>query len=199
MQQGLLPESVIQAVEQAEQKRGSSMRQELTNIINQTIERIPGSDHRTNTYVVNEAAAVLNTTASHDIKKHKSSSNDGVIFEEAVTRCGTQQALWEAVSQGRVASEGDNVDWKQFVYKFPRTSSGTKEVTVKSTAMQLNSQPDDGAVNEFFALIDGLQQNISPPALQGQAANAGPRFHFAIPIEATPPAPPPQNISNLTY
>ena len=205
MQQGLLPDSVIQAYEQVTQKRGSSMRTELTNLINQTMERIPGSDPRTNSYVVNEEAeAVLNTTASHDIKKHNSSWSDGVIFEEAVTRCGNQQALWEAVSQGRVASEGDNADWKRNVYKFPRTSSGAKDVTVKSTAMQLNSLPDDGAVKELFALIDGMQQNKSPPAIQRQAANAGPQFpstiNFTSRFRSRPPHPlPPQNISNLTY
>ena len=71
--QGLLPDEIMQAYEQAEAKRGSSMRQELTNIINQTIQRIPGNIDRLNTYAVNkDAAAVLNIKGSHDIKKHKS-------------------------------------------------------------------------------------------------------------------------------
>ena len=186
--QGQLPDEIMQAYEQAELKRGSSMRQELTNIINQTIQRIPGNIDRLNTYVVNkDAAAVLNIKGSHDIKKHKSQWQDGVIFEEAVTRCGTQSALWEAVESGRVASEGGHYDWKQIVYKFPRSSSGTNEVTVKSSAIEIKSIADDSAAKDFFSLIDEVHKDNSQPALQGQAANAGP--HFTSRFRSRPPHP----------
>ena len=198
--QGQLPDEIMQAYEQAELKRGSSMRQELTNIINQTIQRIPGSTDRLNTYVVNkDAAAVLNIKGSHDIKKHKSQWQDGVIFEEAVTRCGTQSALWEAVESGRVASEGGHYDWKQFFYKFPRSSSGTNEVTVRSTAMEIKSIPDDSAAKDLFSLIDEVHKDNSQPALQGQAANAGPQFpstiNFTSRFRSRPPTrSPPKHI-----
>ena len=103
------------------------MRTEVTKIINQTIERIPGNDPRTNSYVVNEAAAVLNTTASHGIKKHKSSFNDDIIFEQAVTRCGTQQPRSEPVSNGSVNSEARHVNCLKCFYKFPCFTINTKE------------------------------------------------------------------------
>ena len=56
MQQGLLPESVVQAYLR------SSMRQEITNIIKMSIDRIPGKGFRFNTYGDSAAAAELNVT-----------------------------------------------------------------------------------------------------------------------------------------
>ena len=47
-------ENQVQAYEQVNQKRGNGMRTELTNLINQTIERTPGNDPRTNTDALNE-------------------------------------------------------------------------------------------------------------------------------------------------
>ena len=54
---------------------------------------------------------------------------EGVIFEEAVTRCGNQDALHDAVSAGRVKSEGGNDNWKHNFYKFPRTAVGNIDGT----------------------------------------------------------------------
>ena len=48
-------------------------------------------------------------------------------FEEAVTRCGTNEALGKAVSDGRVISEGGHVNWLKNVYKFPIFKLLTKD------------------------------------------------------------------------
>ena len=87
MEKGLLPDAVIEAYDEALKKKGRDGRDEVTNIVNMAIDKIPGRDSRSNTYAISAAAAEWNVTGQHCITK------------EAARMCGTETALQEAISE----------------------------------------------------------------------------------------------------
>ena len=98
----------------------------LTNIINIAIEKLVGKD--ADRYAVIPVEAWYDVDAQHGSKTEKKDAwSEGVSFKEAVTRCGTKEALCKAVSDGRVISEGGNGNRAIKVYDCTNPKPETKE------------------------------------------------------------------------
>ena len=167
----MLPQNVVNAHDQALKKKGTTMRDEITQIINTAMERVQGSGGKM-TFVVNSAAPLFTVSTFHNVKHDKADWNDGVIFEEAAVRTGSEDALWKAVQAGRVKVTGGHDDWQMGFYHFPRTSSGPKQSYEKCNNLAITGEPSEGGAQEFFATIDTMVANGTPAIATGAAAGA---------------------------
>ena len=124
------------------------------------------------TFIVNSAAPLFTVSAFHNVKHDKADWNDGVIFEEAAVRAGSEDALWKAVQASRVKATGGHEDWKMDFYHFPRTSSSSNHRWGKCNHLAITAESSEGGAQEFFAAIDNMVANGAPAIATGPAAGA---------------------------
>ena len=110
-------------------------RDEQTKMINDGVTRGPGQKGRK--ALTNSVMDMWNLKESVETSKEKSSDwrSEGVIFEEAVQRCGTEAALRAAVARGAIAV---HTEGGLELYSFARATT-----MVKESMMQKNTSAAD--------------------------------------------------------
>ena len=118
LDKGQLPESILSAWEASEKMKGSRMRAEQSEIVNQAIGR--PSHGKTN--VNGEHSYLMKSCEKSEVGWSKQ-WHEGIIFEEACTKLGGADSLRASVGRGQVKVSGAG-DERYLMYHLPRSSIG---------------------------------------------------------------------------
>ena len=158
MERGQLPDAVTDAWEDMNKQRGNNMRVGKTKIINRFYKRTA-----LGTMVAQPDHPLLKRSRTHSTKGVNGDFHDGMIFEEARTKCGGFDELKIGVRANRVKTTGSG-DWPDLTYHFRRTRVGAEESFERKddvTAVKATT-------HEGFKALEIAMDNFIPNLMGGQ-------------------------------
>ena len=146
---GLMPANIRDIFEGAKAKRGSSMRQEETKIINRFLRKKDG------TWETVPDSPYFDLRRQYEKKGYQDEYHEGVCWEEAKTKCAGKESLREGVAALRIKRSGSQ-DWPNSFYHFPRTKIGGVESFAHQSASMVKHAISDEGMQSFALALEAM-------------------------------------------